>query len=358
MYFVDPHLRTPYVYQYNFSVQQQLMSSLMLEVGYLGYSAHKLTGIVDNNPFILGTNTRIYNAPYGMDEFGYIDEFQNVGKANYNGLEVNLRRNFSNMGGWGSSFFTLGYTWSHELDNSSGFRERNSDVPFYSHNQFYGSGDTDVRHALVFSGGWNLPFDHLWQGGPKLLTSGWSLYPIFTIHTGFPIDIYGDLFTSTDDPGPSGAGDAGSVRADLVGNQVGILNPKAFQMLMNPNNAGSVSAGNYWFNPANFTVVRINALDNIASTNAALLPYFTYGSFPRNGIRGPGFVNLDMALSKHFKPSERWDLELRMDAFDVFNHANFQNPDTIISDSTFGQISGTNLLSPARILQLALHLQF
>src|SRR5437762_6729936 len=64
VYFVDPKLRTPYVYQYNLSIQQQLPANMILEAGYLGYSAHGLTSLVDFNPFALGTNTRIYNAPY------------------------------------------------------------------------------------------------------------------------------------------------------------------------------------------------------------------------------------------------------------------------------------------------------
>jgi hypothetical protein len=171
VYFVDPKLRTPYVFQYNLSVQQQLASNTMLEVGYLGYSAHGLTGFIDVNPFTLGTNTRIYNAPYPDPLFSYIAEFQNISRANYNGAVVKLRRQGS-MGAWGSAFFTLGYTWSHEIDNMSGFRQRNDRVPYYHPNAFRGSGDTDVRQVFTFSGGWELPFDHLWQSGPKLLTSG------------------------------------------------------------------------------------------------------------------------------------------------------------------------------------------
>ncbi len=354
VYFVDPHLRTPYVYQYNLSVQQQLPGNMLLELTYLGYSAHKLTGLVDENPFILGTNQRIYNLDPNNPTYSYLSEFQNIGKANYNAGEAKLRRNAS-LGSWGSAFFTLGYTWSHEIDNSSGFRERNSNVPAYEHDAFYASGDTDVRQVLTFSGGWELPFDHLWERGPKLLTRGWSLYPIFIVRTGFPIDVFANLNTSGSNPGPSGEGDAGAVRADLVGNMVTILNPKDFPTLTNPN-SGTSAAGNYYFNPANFDVSNLLSLNAIAKSDASMLPYYTYGTFPRNGLRGPGQTNLDLTIAKHFRVGERYDVELRGDAFDVLNHAEFANPDVTPTDSTFGQISNT--IVQGRILQLALHLSF
>ncbi len=358
VYFVDPNLRTPYVYQYNLSIEQQLAPNMLLELGYLGYSAHKLTGLIDVDPMILGTNQRLFDTPSNNSFcsgacYSYLDEFQNVGNANYNAGEVKLRRNAS-MGSWGSSFFTLGYTWSHEIDNSSGFRERNNVVPYYDHTAFRASGDTDVRQILTFSGGWELPFDHLWERGPKLLTSGWSLYPILTVRSGFPLDVFANLNTTRRDPGPSGAGDAGNVHADLVGSEVMTLDPKNFQSFINPS-ASSTSAGNYYFNPANFSIARILALDNIAKSDASMLPYFTYGSFPRNGLRGPGQTNLDLAITKHFRVSERLDIELRGDAFNVFNHTEFRNPDTLPTDTTFGQISTTY---DPRILQLALHLRF
>jgi len=358
VYFVDPHLRTPYVYQYNLSIEQQLAANMLLEVGYLGSSDHKLTGLVDVNPFILGTNQRLYNtaaatATCGGACFSYLDEFQNVGTANYNALEVKLRRNAS-MGAWGRSFFTLGYTWSHEIDNSSGFRERNNIVPYYSHNAFRASGDTDVRNILTVSGGWELPFDRLWQRGPKLLTSGWSLYPILPVRSGFPLDVFATLNNTRTDPGPSGQGDAANVRADLVGNQVTTINPKTSQSFNNPS-AGATGTGNYYFNPANFSISNILALDAIAKTNAGALPYYTYGTFPRNGLRGPGQTNLDLTIAKHFRFHEQYDVELRGDAFNVLNHTEFRNPNTTPTDTTFGQISTTY---PGRILQVALHLQF
>lgn len=354
VYFVDPHLRTPYVYQYNMSLQQQLPGSMVAELGYVGYSAHKLTSLVDNNPFILGTNTRLLNQD--AENFSYLDTFENVSNANYNALQATLTKRFGGGGGWfANSFMQLAWTYGHEIDNVSGFRQRNSDVPYYDHDLFRASGDTDVRHSVVFSGGWELPFEKAWSSGPKLLTKGWSVYPIFIYQTGFPLDVFAGLSTSRSDPGPSGAGDAGAVRADLVGSSVGTLNPKNYTSLNNPNTGGSTS-GNYWINPGNFSTDRLNNLDNIAYEDASQLNgQYTYGTLPRNAFRGPGRVNFDLAIAKHFYIGEKLDAEFRADMFNVLNHTEFENPDTSVYDSTFGQVSTTH---DPRIIQLALHLRF
>jgi hypothetical protein len=71
-----------------------------------------------------------------------------------------------------------------------------------------------------------------------------------------------------------------------------------------------------------------------------------------------------LAIAKHFKIGERFEIELRGDAFNVLNHTQFANPDTTVSDATFGQISNTNKdsssfgLSSGRIIQIAAHLRF
>jgi hypothetical protein len=250
----------------------------------------------------------------------------------------------------GSVFFTFAYTWSHEIDNASGFRERNSQVPYYDEEYFRGSGDTDVRSALTLSGGWDLPFDRMWQSGPKLLTKGWALYPIVTWRTGFPLDILSGLVSTNTDPGPAGDGDAGLVRADLVLPTVATYNPRNNQSI-------GGNGGNYFFNPLAFSNTALLALDQIASTNAAgLNGQYTEGTFPRNALRGPGSINTDISLSKHFGFREgKLDAEFRLEAFNLFNHANFANPNTNIESSTFGQVSTT--LGP-RVGEIALHIRF
>jgi hypothetical protein len=360
IYLVDPHLRTPYVYQYNLNIQQQLPGGMVLETGYVGYDAHKLTSLVDIDPFPLGSNTRIYNPDSTNSIFSQMLEFKNVGVANYNALQVNLTRRYASSK-LGSAFYTFAYTWSHELDNVSGFRQRNSQVPYYDENYFWASGDTDVRQTMSVSGGWDLPFDHLWESGPKLLTKGWSLYPILTWRTGFPLDVYAQLFATNTDPGPAGDGDPNLVRADLVLPNVATYNARN-QQTFNGN------TGNYYFNPNAFSAAPLLALDQTAQTNAAaLVGMFTEGTLGRNAIRGPGDINLDIALAKHFKFFEdKLDAELRMDAFNAFNHVNWGNPSGTCSSSTcspitnidspeFGQVTTT--LGP-RVVQLALHVRF
>jgi hypothetical protein len=348
IYLVNPHLRTPYVFQYNLNVQRELPGSMVLEAGYVGYEAHKLTSLVDINPFPLGSNTRIYDSDPSNSVFSNLDEFSNVGTASYNSLQVNLTKRYADSK-VGNVFYTFAYTWSHELDNVSGFRQRNSLVPYYDEQYFHSSGDTDVRSVIAFSGGWDLPFDRLWQGGPKMLTKGWSLYPIVTWRTGFPLDVGAGLSTTPTDPGPAGDGEPGLVRADLVLPNVANYNPRG-QQTINSN------VGNYYFNPLAFSNTRLLALDNIAQSNAAgLNGVYTEGTLGRNAIRGPGDINMDIALSKHFKFGEKLDTELRLDAFNVFNHANFGNPNTNIFSVQFGQVTTTQ---GPRVVQIALHLRF
>jgi hypothetical protein len=351
IYLVDPHLKTPYVYQYSFNIQQQVPWNMVAEAGYVGYDAHGLTSLVDINPFPLGTNNRIYDGivDYGTAAYGYLQEFQNVSNANYNAMQLSLNKRMGDTK-IGSAFFTFAYTWSHEIDNASGFRQRNSVVPYYDHNYFRASGDTDVRNAISFSGGWDLPFDRMWQSGPKLLTKGWSLYPIVTWRTGFPLDVGANLNTTNTDPGPAGDGAAGLVRADLVLPTVATYNARNYQSI-------NGNAGNYFFNPLAFSNTNLLALDAQAQADASqLIGQFTEGSFPRNGLRGPGAINTDLSLSKHFLFMEgRLDAELRLEAFNLFNHANFANPSTNIGSSLFGQVTTT--LGP-RVGEIALHLRF
>jgi hypothetical protein len=355
-FFVDPNLKTPRIYQFNLSVQQQFANNVMLEAGYIGYTANGLTGLTDINPFKPGTDTRILDLTPGYQgDYNYMQSFMNIGRANYNALQTNLTKRLSGSH-FGDTFFTLAYTWSHALDNESGYRQRNPFVPYYDRNQFHSSGDADIRSFLSLSGGWQLPFQRL-TAHAAWLTKGWTLYPIVSYRTGFPLDVMAfspGTASSIDSPGPSGAGDIQVVRADLVA-PVQYYGAGAYRTLATT--AAGTQSGNYWFNPNSFSNAREVALNQEATTvnPATLLGKFTYGSFGRNALRGPGAFNVNLSLSKIFRVAEKADVELRADAFNLFNTPEFSNPDTNIGDPNFGQISNT---ADPRIIQLALHLKF
>lgn len=348
---VDPHLRTPYTYQYNLSIEHQLSNRLVARAAYVGSSSHGLTTLVDINPFDPATlnspnpqrflNERPGNFPAFTNSdpngvtppgfnpnvpngsFGQEQQFKNASNANYNALQLSLTQQTTNVWKLGGMYYTLGYTWAHSIDNASGFRQGSFAVPFFNPQLFRASSDFDVRQYLTFSGGWDLPFNR----GPHRLVKGWSLYPILTWRTGFPFTATGGFNTLDNAPGPTGAGDQGLINANLTA-PIQYLNPK--------------TNGLQFFSQASFN-------NNVVQG---------YGTAPRNVLRGPGRTNLDLSLAK-VTPlyRERITLELRVDAFNLFNHTEFQNLDNNAQDigSTFGQV--TSAYDP-RILQVAAHLRF
>ena len=345
---INPYLRTPYIYQYNLNVQQQLGKNTVAEVSYVGSSSHKLTALVDRNPIILGTDTRILNTQSGLtnsDAFGVMHyNIDNAANANYNALVASLTKRVSDWHSMGETFFTLGYTFARNIDNASGYLESSQSVPAYNSRAFRAPSDMDIKYRLVLSGGWELPFAHAWESGPKRLTQGWAMYPIFFVQSGFPLSVNAGLPGSFDAglPGPSGAGDVWLVQADLNGSKVPILDPKS-------------NSNHYYFDPS------VLSAPNLVTEPSA--PGFipsasqrTYGTLPRNFFRGPGRVNVDLALKKETALTERLNLEFRVEAFNLLNHAEWLNPDTSsVQSGTLGQVSSTY---DPRILQLALRLAF
>lgn len=355
VFFVDPHLKTPYTYQYNLSLQREVVKNVTVEADYVGSQSHGLTALVDANPFISGTSHRLFNAQAGNNDssFSYLLQFENVGKANYNSLQLSLNKQPSATGRWGTTYFTLAYTLAHAIDTASGFRNRNSTVPTANHDLFRSSSDFDIRHRLTFSGGWDLPLDRAWSSGPKRLTSGWSLYPIMTWRTGFPLDVLAGFAASGGSAGPSGLGDRQLVRANLTGTGLPTMlgDPRAVQTFTNPC-TGLTRTGNFIFNPGTVTCVGYPS-SAAAIANPALR---TYGSLPRNALRGPGRTNVDLAIAKSTQLiGEKLNMEFRAEFFNIFNHAEFRDPSTNPASSLFGQVTTT---WDPRIIQFGIKLGF
>jgi len=149
-----------------------------------------------------------------------------------------------------------------------------------------------------------------------ILFGGWQFGGIFNYGSGFP-------FTPLISGDPSNTGTFGSVRPDLVGNP-NVPNPSPTQ----------------WFNP-----------------NAYRVPdLYTFGNAPRNSLTGPSFTQLDLYLAKRFGLGKDLSLELRIEAYNVLNHANFAQPDPFIDSESGGTITG--LAGPMREFQWGLRLYF
>ena len=397
LFFVDPHLHTPYTYQYNLSVQHEIVPALVAELNYVGSSSHGLTALQDVNPFILGTSDHILNLAPGnstcQDDFGVstsgvpadavcslgaLTEFRNIVNANFNGLTASITKQVGNTA-LGNVYFTFGYTYGHNIDNASGFRQRSEQVPSYNPELLHASSDTDVRHRITFSGGWDVPFDRAWASGPKRLTQGWSLFPIVTWRSGFPLDIFANLpDTGSFDEGPSGAGDSFVVNANVLGptntfsahHQQTVNGTSVVPCQLVPGNLNG--CGNFYFNPTSFSNAQCGDANHQppppctpgpgifpSDTQVVADPSLaTYGTFRRNSLRGPGQINFDLSVSKTTAITERLKLEVRGDFFNILNHAEFKNPDTNILDqggNGFGQI--LNTYDP-RIIQIAARFSF
>jgi len=357
VYFVNPHMKTPYSYQFNFSIQHQLGRSFRADVSYLGSVSHKLSDLIDSNPFILDENVNrvLWTQPGASSgDWSYTPTFANVGHSNYNSFQASLKKQTSDNKYFGSSYFTVAYSFTKNLDNASGFRQSSASVPAYDTNHFYAVSDIDVANTITASGGWDLPFANLFGSAPKRITKGWSLYPIVTWRGGFPIDIFANLKHNRKIPGPSGAGDSQLVRINLVGNSVKVLDPHA--SIHDPNLNGA-----YYFNPALAPTAGANfELQSLEDLNDNwLMPtpdQRTYGTLPRNFFRGPGRSNVDFSVVKATPLwNEGTNLEFHADFFNLFNSTQFYNPTLNPNNPLFGEITKTY---PARVVQLALRITF
>jgi outer membrane receptor protein involved in Fe transport len=351
VYSVDPNLRTPYVYQFNLDVQQEILRNTIVEAAYVGTNSHKLTGLWDSNPFIPGTTSRIFNTPSGnpANAFSYLDTFANVGLANYNSLELSLRGKPRDMRGIGNVSYQFSYTYSKSIDTTSGFRSNNSRVPFFDRKRFRAVSDYDLTNYISLSGTWEMPFAKVWSSGPSRLTRGWTVQPIFNHRSGEPIDVTAGLSRSRTAPGPSAVGDQTLVRANLVA-PITFFDPHLSQTI-------NGRKGNYFFDPnafsrAEFTASGFDPVNNPSQR--------TYGTLGRNAFRGPARTNFDVSIAKITNIDEVRRLEFRADMFNALNHPLFRNPSNTITSGTFGQVSstGSSTDSQPRIIQLALKLIF
>jgi hypothetical protein len=338
--YVDPNHPTGYIEQTSVDIQHQFAGNLLLDIGYLGAFGHHLPdpGPVNINqvpaselPLIAsGTDTALSLRPF--PQFNKVEKIADpYGNSTYHGVNIGVEKKYS----YGLLFKT-NYTYAKFIDNVESREDLEYSTSSYSNFallNYYdprsarGLSGNDIRNRLVWSSVYELPI-----GPGKLLApksallnqavGGWSFGVVAAANTGTPlspIELNNSTFSNS----------LGN-RPDLVGT------PN-----LQSGRSRSEKLGE-WFNTAAFA--------HPAS--------YTFGTAPRSFGTGPGAENFDLSLLKDFHAGERADLQFRLEALNALNHPNFANPDTRNGSPTFGEVRGLYAGTPARIVQLGLHLAF
>ncbi len=344
---VSPVMKTPVADQYNVSLQQQLWKDTVLQVAYSGNHTNHQIIISELDPSVpvfglLPNNQPYYPAgdPRINPQWAGEPTSQSVGNSDYNAGTVTVRH-VSPQGFEGD----IHYTWSKAMDQQSSLAPGDSvrspaDLlnPF-NRAQDWGLSDYNQTSVLGFNFGYHLPFQTS-QKALGFVVNGWTLNGIGTFASGEPFTARLAAAVSRDQ--------------DSQLSERPNLNPG-----FSPDPTSGVSAGctgfaagtpvgtpRHWYNPCAFSLPLAG----------------TYGNVGRNTIIGPGIMDVDLALEKNFKHTERLNTTFRAEMFNIANHANFGLPNTSpltsagIANAAAGQITYTTTSS--RQIEFAVRLSF
>jgi hypothetical protein len=310
-------MRNAQLQSWNFTIERKLPGQFVVRGAYAGSKGTHLVSLREGNAAVYApgvtTSTTDQRRPY-YPNFGSMTLVEPAGNSNYNALQLNVERRFIKD-------FTIlaNYTFAKSIDTSSMNKQTGQTVTD-PYNLNFDRGVSDFNHAQVFnlSGLWDLPIKPSNELANKLV-GGWQFSGIVSLRSGEPFMVYSDVDNSF-----SGIG---SDRADLIGN---------------PYLPGGRSRGAQiaeWLNTAAFA-------ENTPGT---------FGNVGRNRFDGPGYAATDVALQKDFRLAERFAVQFRAEAFNVFNRVNLMNP---TGDLLSGNFMVINSAFDPRILQFALRLKW
>lgn len=300
-----PNTGTPYVYEYNFTLEQQLSSAFAFRLGYVGNATRKnLINLDANAPIYFagaatGTNALNCRRPYQPNRtggpvnsatcllstayaFSAINQRTPALNANYNSLQVSLR------GRIGTRFNMLtSYVWSKSLDYAA------PTVDNYDLHKNYGPSDYDLRHRFVVSYTLALPSPALWGAFGRQALGGWHINQVTTLQSGNPFTI-----TSGQDTNLDGTNND---RVNITGDP---------------------------YSHAKTRFQKINNFYNLAAFSVPTNPSTPYGNESKNQLYGPGNVNTNLSLFKDFALYEALKLQIRAEAYNAYGNVNLNNPRT------------------------------
>jgi hypothetical protein len=333
----------PYSESYMLSVQREITARTFLSVSYVGTEAHHLLVLTSANPgnpalclslsqpneVRPGTPTcgpfgesGTYTTPSGASipgtrgpfssKFAAVTYQKTIANSNYNALQVNLHRSS------GPLEVMVGYTYSKSFDESSSLAEAVNPID----PRLSGALSAfDMRNNFVASYKYHLPVGKLLRRQDGW-TEGWAISGLTRFTTGFPVTLYNNTDRSL----------LGTIPNGINNNGVDTPNLAAGNLDVHTNPRDEKSA----FNTALFTLPALGQV----------------GNAPRRFFGGPGIDNFDMALEKGVRLSESRSLEFRLEAFNLFNHAQFYGPAAVngnISSENFGQVVSA---APSRLAQV------
>ncbi|MFZ0663521.1 MAG: carboxypeptidase-like regulatory domain-containing protein [Acidobacteriaceae bacterium] len=382
----DPTYSVPYTQNFNINIQRSLPSNMILQIGYVGSLSHRLAswydgdnitpaghaaclagatvfGLACSSSAIRGSIREYFpqfsaapalvpgnptGLPNGTPWYLSVARQNTQGSSNYNSLQVSLIKARTH-----GLYATVSYTYSHALDDGSGYESttggggpRGSGIsrnytPGFTYLN-YGDSDFDARQRLVTSYVYVIPMFSAVASHPFLreAVTGWELSGVTAVQTGFPVSFsQGQTLSLWCD----GSSYFGCADVPVTSNfHLHTENPRKIQTF---NVLGQPTTGNFYFDPSSFSNE----------------PVGTFGNTKRNFFHGPGFnyTNVRFAKDFHMGSSESRYLQLGIEAFNAFNHANFQNPGGTLVSTDFGQVTGVDTgndpnsdPSPARTFQL------
>jgi Carboxypeptidase regulatory-like domain/TonB dependent receptor len=372
------NMRNPYVTMWTVDLQRAITNNLSLDMAYVGNHGTKLLGLTDLNqppvgagwglasdltsplancigsPLIPGSGPGPTNcapdpglqaaaSPLGakFPYLSYVDWLSNLGKSNYNALQVTLTQRNSH----GLSFIA-GYTYSHALDMSSDNWGAGLVSPINNSTvgNLYGNSMFDITHNFTLSATYAIPG----RKGAAQMLEGWSLNSIVTLQSGMPWGV-NDFTTDFSGTNEVGASSTEGEWWNFYGNPKDFQSTRAF--LDSNGGSGGIPyfpgscAGDCTALPAasaataNATcnakaaalgpaaVASLATLGCYANGSSVLIPpaYGTLGNSGRDNFRGFPFYNWDLSISKEFKFRERLTAQFRAEAFNILNRVNFSN---------------------------------
>jgi hypothetical protein len=387
----DANNKLPYTVNWTFDIQYQASNSWLFSAGYVGnHGAHEVLPIPFNQPAIAtaqhpvngqtasyGGITPYYlnldntpydpapeyagNAPGRVPYIGYDMNsvlYRAQGISNYNALQLQARKRLSN-----GLQFTASYTWSHALDEQSGlglfFTGNNPLNPMSN----YASADFDQTHVFLINYSYTLP-KVTSNRSLGYLANGWTIGGQTVAQSGQPYSVY-------DFSGAVASLYYGS--SDYITNPIVPLLPGVTAKQAQLQGTTGINANNPVLNAADFApqfvapgTYGVPACDSSGCDQYESL----YGNSGRNLFRAPFQVRFDMSVAKEFQFAERYRLRFNFDAFNLFNHPDFDAPNNDVSffgtnyagppiippGGSLGYIQHT--IGSSRFLQLSLHLSF